>query len=188
MTVTQNGDSDRCLGRRLRPLPVGRRRNKYAVPGTQELSSHGIIGLTQTAATEYAQQGIRINAVCPGIVRTPMIERLIAGDPKREARLTAASPCGRMASPEEVANAVVWLCSDAASYVTGHAPTVDGGRRRRYRCKSCGGTFVSSFGTPYHRLKCTRAHFDKVAALYVFHQRAWRGHNPQLGLSPATQL
>ena len=62
------------------------------------------------------------------------------------------------------------------------------GRRRRYRCEACDGTFVSSLGTPYHRLKCTRAHFDKVAALYVFHQRAWRGHNPQLGLSPATQL
>lgn len=90
-------------------------------------SSHGIVGLTKSAALEYATDGIRINAVCPGIVDTPMIRRHFAGDPKREAQFKAASPIGRMATPDEIAQTVVWLCSDAASYLTGHAMVVDGG-------------------------------------------------------------
>ena len=91
-------------------------------------SSHGVVGLTRSAALEYATDGIRINAVCPGIVDTPMIRRHIGGDAKREAQFKAASPVGRMATPDEIAQAVVWLCSEGASYVTGHALVVDGGR------------------------------------------------------------
>jgi len=90
--------------------------------------SHGVVGLTRSAALEYVADGIRINAVCPGIVDTPMIRSQIAGDAAREAQFRAASPIGRMATPEEIAEVVVWLCSDAASYVTGHAMAVDGGR------------------------------------------------------------
>jgi len=89
-------------------------------------SKHGVIGLTKTAALEYAQQGIRVNAVCPGYVETPMIARGIA-DPERKATLEAEAPIGRLARPKEIAEAVVWLCSDAASFVTGHAMSVDGG-------------------------------------------------------------
>ncbi len=91
-------------------------------------SSHGIVGLTKSAALEYATEGIRINAVCPGVVDTPMIRSRIAGDAAREAQFNAASPMGRMATPEEVAQAVVWLCCDAAGYVTGQTTVVDGGR------------------------------------------------------------
>jgi NAD(P)-dependent dehydrogenase (short-subunit alcohol dehydrogenase family) len=90
-------------------------------------SKHGVIGLTKTAALEYARAGIRVNAVCPNLVRTPMAERFTGGDPRREAQIAAQAAMGRMATPEEVAEAVVWLCSDAASYVTGHAMLVDGG-------------------------------------------------------------
>jgi NAD(P)-dependent dehydrogenase (short-subunit alcohol dehydrogenase family) len=91
-------------------------------------SSHGVVGLTLSAALEYAADGIRINAVCPGIVDTPMIRRHIGGDAKREAQFKASSPIGRMAAPDEIAQAVVWLCSQGASYLTGHALVVDGGR------------------------------------------------------------
>ena len=88
---------------------------------------HGVIGLTRTAALEYATRGIRVNAVCPGVIRTPMVERFTGGEAEAEARLVAFEPRGRMGTPEEVAAAVVWLCSDAASFVTGHAMVVDGG-------------------------------------------------------------
>ncbi len=90
-------------------------------------SKGGIIQLTRTAALEYARANIRVNAVCPGVIRTPMVERVIAANPQVEAQLTALEPVGRMGTPEEVAEAVVWLCSDAASFVTGHAMVVDGG-------------------------------------------------------------
>jgi NAD(P)-dependent dehydrogenase (short-subunit alcohol dehydrogenase family) len=90
-------------------------------------SKHGLIGLTRTAALEYATQGIRVNAVCPGVIRTAMVERFTHGDPQAEAGLVAAEPVGRMGTPEEVAAAVLWLCSDGASFVTGHALAVDGG-------------------------------------------------------------
>src|SRR5215467_8582893 len=88
-------------------------------------SKHGVVGLTKTVALEYAQQGIRVNCVCPGVIQTPMTERALR-DPARQAQI-AARPMGRVGTPEEVAEAVVWLCSDAASFVTGHAMTVDGG-------------------------------------------------------------
>ncbi len=91
-------------------------------------SKHGVVGLTKTAALEYAKAGIRINAVCPGIIHTSMVERMYLDQrPELEARLIATEPIGRLGQPEEVAQAVLWLCSDAASFVTGHTMTVDGG-------------------------------------------------------------
>ena len=90
-------------------------------------TKHGVAGLTRTAALEYADQGIRVNAVCPGVINTPMIDRIVAGDAEAEAQFTALEPVGRMGSPAEVAQAVVWLCSDRASFVTGIAMPVDGG-------------------------------------------------------------
>jgi NAD(P)-dependent dehydrogenase (short-subunit alcohol dehydrogenase family) len=90
-------------------------------------SKHGIVGLTKNAALEYAARGIRINAVCPGVVMTPMVAGAFASRPGLEERWRAAAPIGRFAAPEEVASAVVWLCSEAASYVTGVALPVDGG-------------------------------------------------------------
>ncbi|MFQ5872809.1 MAG: SDR family oxidoreductase [Dehalococcoidia bacterium] len=98
-------------------------------PGTSAYtaSKHGVIGLTKAAALEYAKEGIRINAVCPGHIRTPMVERIIDINPGLEEEYVESEPVGRLATPEEVAEAVVWLCSDAASFVTGHALSVDGG-------------------------------------------------------------
>jgi NAD(P)-dependent dehydrogenase (short-subunit alcohol dehydrogenase family) len=90
-------------------------------------SKHGVVGLTRTAALEYAKRGIRVNAVCPGFVATPMLDRLLGGDAAVAARFAAAQPIGRYAAPEEIAGAVVWLLSEAASYVTGLAMPIDGG-------------------------------------------------------------
>lgn len=90
-------------------------------------SKHGVIGLTKTAALEYARAGIRVNAVCPGTVRTPMLEGFTGGDEKALEAMGKMMPIGRLATPEEIAAAVVWLCSDQASYVTGMAMPVDGG-------------------------------------------------------------
>jgi NAD(P)-dependent dehydrogenase (short-subunit alcohol dehydrogenase family) len=90
-------------------------------------SKHGVVGLTRSAALEYGKAGIRINAVCPNITRTPMAECFTGGDPRIETYISAQTPLRRMGRPEEVAEAVVWLCSDAASYVTGHTLVVDGG-------------------------------------------------------------
>jgi NAD(P)-dependent dehydrogenase (short-subunit alcohol dehydrogenase family) len=90
-------------------------------------SKHGVVGLTKTAALEYAQRGVRVNAVCPGVIRTPMVERIFAARPESEERWLAGEPVGRFGAPEEVAAAVVWLCSDAAAFVTGVALPVDGG-------------------------------------------------------------
>jgi NAD(P)-dependent dehydrogenase (short-subunit alcohol dehydrogenase family) len=91
-------------------------------------SKHGVAGLTKTAALEYAKSGIRVNAVCPGIIHTAMVDRMFLNRrPDLEDRLAAVEPMGRLGKPEEVAEAVVWLCSDAASFVTGHTMTVDGG-------------------------------------------------------------
>ena len=90
-------------------------------------SKHGVNGLTKSASLEYAQEGIRINAVCPGFIQTPLLERYVNNDPELEAQLVQLEPVGRIGTPEEVAEAVVWLSSDAASFVTGHTMTVDGG-------------------------------------------------------------
>ena len=90
-------------------------------------SKHGIIGLTKAAALEYAREGIRVNAVCPASVHTPMRKLITGGDPQRETRVDAAHPIGRQANPEEIAETVVWLCSDTASFTTGQAIGIDGG-------------------------------------------------------------
>lgn len=90
-------------------------------------SKHGIIGLTRASALDYAKRGIRVNAVCPGTIRTPMYDRRVGDDPANLARHAERTPIGRIGMPEDVAEAVVWLCSDAASFVTGHALAVDGG-------------------------------------------------------------
>jgi NAD(P)-dependent dehydrogenase (short-subunit alcohol dehydrogenase family) len=90
-------------------------------------SKHGVIGLTKTAALEYAQAGIRVNAVCPGVIDTDMVQRFTHGDPTATADLVATEPVGRMGTAEEIADAVVWLCSPASTFVTGQALAVDGG-------------------------------------------------------------
>jgi NAD(P)-dependent dehydrogenase (short-subunit alcohol dehydrogenase family) len=89
-------------------------------------SKHGVVGLTKTAALAYAKQGIRVNAVCPGVIDTPMVAR-VGSDPQIAKAMQALEPVGRFGRPEEVAAAVVWLCSDAASFVTGVPMPVDGG-------------------------------------------------------------
>lgn len=90
-------------------------------------TKHGIVGLTKTAALEYAKENIRVNAVCPGVIHTSMIDRMTGNDKEVEKQFTAMEPIGRMGTPEEVAEAVIWLCSDAASFITGVAMPVDGG-------------------------------------------------------------
>jgi len=89
-------------------------------------SKHGVNGLTKTAALEYAKAGIRVNAVCPGVIRTPMVERAFAASPQMAEAAAAMEPVGRLGKPEEIAEAVLWLCSDAASFVTGLPMAVDG--------------------------------------------------------------
>ena len=92
-------------------------------------SKHAVAGLTKSAALEYAAQGIRINAVLPGLIETPMLDRFKAGIGADAAKLLAAGqPNGRMGRPDEIASAVLWLCSDAASFVIGQLLVVDGGR------------------------------------------------------------
>ena len=90
-------------------------------------SKHGVVGLTKSAALECAPRGVRVNCVCPGSVRTPMLEGFMGGDERVERAMTAGVPMGRLGTPEEIAAAIVWLCSDAASYMVGHALVVDGG-------------------------------------------------------------
>jgi NAD(P)-dependent dehydrogenase (short-subunit alcohol dehydrogenase family) len=97
--------------------------------GTYHASKHGVIGFTKSAALEYATRGIRINAVCPGMIQTPMSDKMIAegqGD-ELDSMLKTFVPMKRLGRPEEIADAVLWLCSDAASYVTGQSISVDGG-------------------------------------------------------------
>ncbi len=90
-------------------------------------SKHGVVGLTKSAALECAARGVRINCVCPGSVRTPMLEGFMGGDERMERAMTAGVPMGRLGRPAEIAEAIVWLCSDAASYMVGHALVCDGG-------------------------------------------------------------
>jgi NAD(P)-dependent dehydrogenase (short-subunit alcohol dehydrogenase family) len=91
-------------------------------------AKHGVIGLTKAAALDYAAQNIRINAVCPGYIETPMMERFTGGTAEGRAKVIAEEPVGRMGKPEEIAAAVVWLCSDAAAFMIGHARVIDGGQ------------------------------------------------------------
>ncbi|AVZ26834.1 short-chain dehydrogenase/reductase SDR (plasmid) [Zymomonas mobilis subsp. mobilis ZM4 = ATCC 31821] len=90
-------------------------------------SKHGIIGLTKSAALECATKGIRINAICPGVIETPMLDELTDGDKTAKAELAKTQPIGRLGKPEEIADAVLWLCSSRASLVLGHAFSIDGG-------------------------------------------------------------
>lgn len=90
-------------------------------------SKHGVVGLTKSAALAYAQSGIRVNAVCPGFVQSPLTDRKFEGLAERKASAIARQPIGRLGTTKEIAAAVVWLFSDAASFVTGHTLTVDGG-------------------------------------------------------------
>ena len=91
-------------------------------------AKHGVIGLTRAAALDYAAQNLRVNAVCPGYIDTPMMGRFTGGTPEGRAKVIAEEPVGRMGKPEEIAAAVVWLCSDTAAFVIGHALVMDGGQ------------------------------------------------------------
>ena len=90
-------------------------------------SKHGVIGLTKSAALEYAKAKIRVNAICPGAIQTPMLDRYMAGTPGGREAMEQTEPMGRIGGPEEIASAVLWLCSPGASFTTGQALAVDGG-------------------------------------------------------------
>jgi NAD(P)-dependent dehydrogenase (short-subunit alcohol dehydrogenase family) len=90
-------------------------------------SKHGVIGLTRSAALEYASKGIRFNAVCPGTIETPMVAEMLAKEPEAMKEILKQQPIGRLGQPEEIASAVLWLCGPGASFVIGHALAVDGG-------------------------------------------------------------
>ncbi|MDO9461045.1 MAG: SDR family oxidoreductase, partial [Alphaproteobacteria bacterium] len=90
-------------------------------------AKHGVIGLTKTGALEYARKNIRVNAVCPGAIETPMLDRIAGGTEKGYEAMRRMEPVGRLGKPSEIAEAAMWLCSDRASFVTGLAMSVDGG-------------------------------------------------------------
>jgi NAD(P)-dependent dehydrogenase (short-subunit alcohol dehydrogenase family) len=90
-------------------------------------SKHAVVGMTKSAAAEYGRAGIRINAVCPGVIRTPMMDRAIEREPRRQKMIEKIHPIGRLGEAQEIANAALWLLSDSASFVTGHQLAVDGG-------------------------------------------------------------
>src|SRR2546422_4814709 len=95
--------------------------------GKVALVTGGTSGIGRATALTFAREGAKLIAVCPGYIRTPLIAEALTSHPEMEAQIVARHPIGRMGKPEEIAEAVVWLCSDAASFVTGHTMTVDGG-------------------------------------------------------------
>jgi NAD(P)-dependent dehydrogenase (short-subunit alcohol dehydrogenase family) len=99
------------------------------LPGraTYNAGKHGIIDLTRSAALEYASRGIRVNAVCPGTIETPMVTEMLAKEPEAMKEILKSQPIGRLGRPEEIAAAVLWLCSPGVSFVIGHALVADGG-------------------------------------------------------------
>jgi NAD(P)-dependent dehydrogenase (short-subunit alcohol dehydrogenase family) len=90
-------------------------------------TKHGVLGLTKSAALEYAARGIRINAICPGTINTPMVAEMLAREPEAMKEILRNQPNGRLGEPEEIASVVLWLCSPGSSFVVGHALAVDGG-------------------------------------------------------------
>lgn len=98
-----------------------RRGNAYVA------AKHGVIGMTKSAALEFARKDIRVNAICPGAIETPMLNRIVKGSEKGYETMRKMEPVGRLGKPSEIAEAAVWLCSNKASFVTGHAMSVDGG-------------------------------------------------------------
>jgi NAD(P)-dependent dehydrogenase (short-subunit alcohol dehydrogenase family) len=123
-----------CLRAELRAgarsiVNVASSAGRMGVPGlaAYSASKHGVIGLTKSAAMEVAKQGVRVNCVCPGTVRTPMLSGFVGGDEALLEKMGRQAPMGRLAEPPEIAEAIVWLLSDAASYVTGAILSPDGG-------------------------------------------------------------
>ena len=123
MRILTNAETRR---RRHRQHLIARRSHGISGASGYIACKHAVIGLTRTAAIDYAAKNIRINAVCPGVIRTPMAEDLMRRDPSLEKELVRDIPAGRLGKPEEIANAVLWLCSPQASFVDGHALLVDG--------------------------------------------------------------
>jgi NAD(P)-dependent dehydrogenase (short-subunit alcohol dehydrogenase family) len=95
--------------------------------GIYHASKHGVVGLTKSAGLEHAAKGIRINAICPGIIETPMVSGMLESQPEAMAELMKEVPMARLGKAREIADAVLWLCSDYSSFVIGHALPVDGG-------------------------------------------------------------
>lgn len=99
------------------------------IPGraTYHAAKHGVLGLTKSSALEYASRGIRVNAICPGTIETPMVTAMLAKEPEAMGIIMRDTPIQRLGRPEEIAAAVLWLCSPGASFVVGHALVLDGG-------------------------------------------------------------